>query len=174
MAQPRPTYIKFWIVSDSVRNFIFPLIKQHNDKGINPPENRVQGNGTDIAARLKTGWTRCLPYSSHQHKEVTNWRQEFVPNAHRLKCFRAPALLWKEAPLAAMLFPSDLHQLPLWITMCAPAVVMWEAISVISGSLPKYPENGIMSDRKIARKEKTNEFFQKDTSGKTHQALRCD
>ena len=53
MVQARPTYIKFWMVSDSVRNFIFPLIKQHNGKGINPPENRVQGNGVDIAARLK-------------------------------------------------------------------------------------------------------------------------
>jgi len=35
------------MVSDSVRNFIFPLIKQHNGKGINPPENRVQGNSEE-------------------------------------------------------------------------------------------------------------------------------
>jgi len=41
------------MVSDSVRNFIFPLIKKHKDKGINPPETRVQGNGADIATRLK-------------------------------------------------------------------------------------------------------------------------
>jgi len=41
------------MVSDSVRIFIFPLIKKHKDKGINPPENRVQGNGADIATRLK-------------------------------------------------------------------------------------------------------------------------
>ena len=53
IVQTRSTYIKFWMVSDSVRNFIFSLIKKHNGKGINPPENRVQGNGDDIAARLK-------------------------------------------------------------------------------------------------------------------------
>jgi hypothetical protein len=41
------------MVSDSVRNFIFPLIKKHKDKGIYPPGNRVQGNGADIATRLK-------------------------------------------------------------------------------------------------------------------------
>jgi hypothetical protein len=53
MAQPSPIYIKFWIISDLVWNFIFPLIKQHYGKGINPPENRVQGNSVDIAAMLK-------------------------------------------------------------------------------------------------------------------------
>jgi predicted nucleic-acid-binding Zn-ribbon protein len=58
MAQPRPTYIKFWMVSDSVWNFIFPLIKKHNDKGINPPENRVlalQFTPTQGGDQLKTG-----------------------------------------------------------------------------------------------------------------------
>ncbi len=53
MAQPSPTYIKFWIISDLVWNFIFPLIKQHYGKGINSPENRVRGNGVDISVRLK-------------------------------------------------------------------------------------------------------------------------
>jgi len=108
MAQPRPTYIEFWIVSDSVRNFIFPLIKQHNDKGINPPENRVQGNGIEITARLKNQLNQVLVLQFTPTQRGDQLKTGICPKCTSTKVFSGADIILKKGPFGSNAIPIGL------------------------------------------------------------------